>query len=187
MRIGASLAAVRSTKFSRRNLAPLNFVRNPTAAGAVSGSPGTLPTNWSMTNFGGLTRTVTAGDGYLDLRVVGTSSNTVNRLFFEGTGVVSAATGQIWYGGLDIAIIAGSTANIGTLCLMFLTTDGTTTKAEQGPAIGASLTSTLQRFTTTSALSQAAVTSVGFALLFNIPGTPAIDITVRVRNPSYSM
>src|SRR5262249_49436220 len=56
----------------------VNQLRNPTAAGAVPGSPGTLPTNWRQGGgTGGLTQTVVGtgtenGIPYLDYRLQGT-------------------------------------------------------------------------------------------------------------------
>lgn len=181
--LGLGLGAALNGK-KRGLLRGPNMIRNPSAAGAVSGSPGTLPTNWSTTTFAGLTRTVAAGDGYLDVRYQGTASNTVNRFFFEPVSVVPAALGQTWAGAADIALIAGSLAPIGVVALIILQSDGSATSSLQGPAIRDALTSSAQRFYMTATLAQVGVTSIAFALLFNAPGAPVVDFTVRLREPS---
>ena len=79
-----------------------NSIRNSTNTGAVSGSPGTLPTNWTLSSVPtGLTRTITTStiNGYdvIDFNFVGTaSSTTAIQIQWEGASQVAAAVGQVW-------------------------------------------------------------------------------------------
>lgn len=79
-----------------------NSIRNSTNTGAVSGSPGTLPTNWTLSSVPtGLTRTITTStiNGYdvIDFNFVGTASSTATiQIQWEGASQVAAAVGQVW-------------------------------------------------------------------------------------------
>ena len=81
-----------------------NWVRNSTFAGAVVGSPGTLPTNYGEPNTTlGLTRSVAAtgsenGLSYIDLQYTGTASSTSPyRLTVDNASTnIPGATGQNW-------------------------------------------------------------------------------------------
>jgi len=97
-----------------------NFIRNGEAQGAVAGTPGTLPTNWTDTNAIGLTRTVVGsgvinGFNYLDIRLSGTPSVGTYELFPEaltGVGSRAASSGQIYTSSFYIGMIAGSLTGI---------------------------------------------------------------------------
>lgn len=182
---GAWSAGRRSDKGRLIEPASTNVVRNSVAAGAASGSPGAPPTNWSTTNFGGLTRTITVGSGYVDIRWVGTASNTVNRLFFDAGGIAAAAVGEAWSASLDVALVAGSLGPVGSVRLLVAQYNGggSVLSVLQGPELKASLDATLRRWSAPVTLDQATVASVAPAFLFNMPGNPAVDFTLRFRQP----
>jgi hypothetical protein len=68
--------------------------------GAVAGSPGTAPTNWSVTNAG-LTQTIVgtgveSGIQYIDLRFNGTASGDSLIVRFDTATGIAASNGQTW-------------------------------------------------------------------------------------------
>ena len=96
-----------------------NSIRNPRGEGAVAGSPGTVPTNWTAGNVAalGMTTTVTASTsdngfpcGVLRISGMPTSSGTC-WLAFEAINQIAAAVGQVWALTAYLKIIAGSAAN----------------------------------------------------------------------------
>ena len=95
-----------------------NTIQNPRCEGAVAGSPGTMPTRWSVTGSSvGLTRTVVAagvenGIPYVDLRFNGTATAGVNVDIPLDLISASAASGQTWTGSVYIRRIGGSLTNI---------------------------------------------------------------------------
>ena len=96
-----------------------NSIRNNTMVGATIGTPGTVPTNWIVTNvLNGISRSVTAigvedGINYIDIRYFGTASATSGHaITTESTTQVVAATGQSWTGSVYVKLIAGSLANL---------------------------------------------------------------------------
>lgn len=164
-----------------------NVVRNNTIVGAVAGTPGTMPTNW--TQFGtvtGLTRTVVGtgiekGISYIDVKFTGTASAagpvtiqfeaSASALFTAGTTV----TGSVW-----CARVGGSASNITSTSLRLMSYLSTTYLSER--AVAMALTSTLSRFTntyTTAATSD----RISFAATINVAAAGAIDVTLRLGLP----
>lgn len=91
-----------------------NVNTNPEAVGTVVGNPGTFPTNWFVGNNGqGLNWNV-AGVGveasipYVDLRISGTSSGTINASFSPQPFASAASPGQAWTGAMYFRRVAGS-------------------------------------------------------------------------------
>ena len=100
-----------------------NYIRNNTMVGAAAGSPGTLPTRWSLTTPNGLTQQIVGtgtqnGISYVDIQLSGTtnaaSSTAIQQ---EATGAISYASGDIDTYSAYLAIVGGSTANITALTL----------------------------------------------------------------------
>lgn len=96
-----------------------NAIRNSTMVGVVTGSPGTLPTNWSSPVYGpaGISFEVVgtgteSGIAYIDIRAYGTPSATdYVRISMETNTGVAAATGQTWCVSAYVALVGGSFAN----------------------------------------------------------------------------
>ena len=96
-----------------------NSIRNPRGEGAVAGSPGAVPTNWTAGNVAalGMTTTVTAStsdNGFPCgvLRIFGTpTSSGTCWLAFEAINQIAATVGQVWALSAYLKIIAGSAAN----------------------------------------------------------------------------
>lgn len=101
-----------------------NLFPNSAMAGGSAGTPGTPPTNVSVTGaYGGLTQqivgfgTTTAADGtsvnYMDIRWSGTT-NLVGtwRIKVRDTTLTTASPGDVWEGEVYAALVAGSWANV---------------------------------------------------------------------------
>lgn len=93
----------------------INSIRNSIAAGSVSGTPGTLPTNWISSNTN-TTQTVVgsgtdSGLSYIDIGLVFSAAGTYT-LQFDGGGTIAAAYGQTWASTLFVSVVGGSTANL---------------------------------------------------------------------------
>lgn len=98
-----------------------NGIRNNSMQGAVAGSPGTKPTNWTVNavgNVGTLAFNVIGtgtenGIDYIDIQVAGTPTGAgFFQFVFETSTAIAAATGQIWTGSVFATIASGSAANI---------------------------------------------------------------------------
>ena len=168
-----------------------NGLRNPTMAGAAGGSPGAIPTNWVHFGASGLTRTIasgTLGDGtpYIDIRWAGIASGTYTQVNFEGANVIAAALNQTYSISVDLSVVAGSTANINSFLLMMPQYDASSNFLYNiSPSnLTSSLTGSAQRVAIlpTVTAASAAYVSTGFSL--NYANGAAIDITLRVANPS---
>lgn len=163
-----------------------NSIRNSTMQGAVAGSAGTLPTNWSVSGFAGLTRTLATGTEfgmpYIDVRYNGTTSGTSGNLNFEATTQIAAATGQTWTGWIYHRLTAGSLTNVTSIVLQINERNGA----------GSSLTGTGTTFTPTSTFTQTTVSRVfnqattaftNHFLIFNWSNGVAVDFTLRIYQP----
>ena len=77
---------------------------NPYGFGAASG---VVPTGWSTASApNGITRTITPGNNYVDIRVSGTpTGNSGFNITFNGTSDTPAALGDALIGEVDMAII----------------------------------------------------------------------------------
>ena len=96
-----------------------NSLPNNTMVGAVAGTPGTLPTNWSTGGGGGGIVREIVGTGsedgifYIDIRISGTpTATTFLTIRFAPNAQIAAANGQIWSGSNYIKLVAGSVANV---------------------------------------------------------------------------
>jgi hypothetical protein len=165
-----------------------NGIRNNTMVGAVAGTPGTLPTNWSA-QLSGLTQTVVGvgtsdGVSYIDIRLNGTTATNFFNINIEGQSAIAAINGQAWAGSAWLAVVGGSTANVNFMALnlnqwsaaAYLSAVGGSNRV---PAISSTLTRITDKYTTNNA-------SIAFAQLYlglSCATGAAIDITLRIGLP----
>lgn len=168
-----------------------NAIRNNTMVGVVSGSPGTLPTNWS--EFNPFTRSVVGsgtenGINYVDVRITGSTASQYALYFDTNTGIPSG-NGVTWCISFFVKIVAGSTANINSF---FTAADqyssapanlgsiggGAFTPFASANPLGQSRFQSSASFTTNNA----AVASIQPYLSF-LTAAAAFDITLRIGWP----
>ena len=175
----------------------VNSIRNNTMVGAVSGTPGAMPTNWStFTPLTGLTREIVGigtenGVTYADIKLSGIPSAAgAYYVFFEtNTGVV-AATGQSWSISSYLKLAAGSLAGITSFNLEMdeLTSVGGFVALKRGGAITPTTASLIsQRNTYAVALSGGATVARVQPLLIIILTGAAINVTFRIGLPQLEL
>lgn len=167
--------------------ATTNGIRNNTMQGGAAGSPGTLPTNWSVGGGTGLTRTIvgigTAGGlDYVDIRFAGTTSGTFTTLLMETPSIVAAANGQTWTGSAYIAIVGGSATNVSSLTLVTNVLDGGGAVLTQQTQT-LTLSAALLRYSVTGAIATASAAYVRPLVGINYAAGMAVDITLRIALP----
>jgi hypothetical protein len=172
--------------------AATNQIRNNSNAGAVTGTPGgTLPTNWTEALVG-LTRSVIAlgtenGVPYIDVRLSGTANASAASLNFESTTQIVATSGQVWTNSVYLKSIAAPNpyANV-RVGMIDRTSGGVFIATGQGSDL--TLTSTLNRFSLTRALSSGStVARVQPNVVFNLVSGTAYDFTVRIGYPQMEL
>jgi len=97
-----------------------NSIRNNTMVGAVAGTPGTLPTNWSFFGNIGLSRSIVGtgvddGISYIDIRFSGSVAAGGGRelyFYWDGLTAIPVAQGQTWTHSCYAKIVAGSLTGI---------------------------------------------------------------------------
>ena len=171
-----------------------NSIRNNTMVGAVAGTPGTLPTNWTIggAGVGTLSRTISVGEqsgiSYVDIRYSGTTSTTGFIFAFEPPTQIAALTGQTWTNSIYLALVGGSTTNINSLRhdVVERTLVGGTVLQNFSSDFKSTLTANLTRSTYSVALSGGATTAYAQpSIEFSFASGVAIDITLRIGLPQF--
>lgn len=167
--------------------AGINGIRNNTMQGAGSGSPGTLPTNWSVGGGTGLTRTIvgtgaSAGLDYIDIRFAGTTGGTFTTLLMEAAAIVAATNGQTWTGSAYVAIVGGSVTNLSSITLVTNILDGGGAVLTQQTQI-LTLSAALTRLSVTGTIANGSAASVRPLIGLNYAAGVAVDITLRIALP----
>jgi hypothetical protein len=169
-----------------------NSIRNNTMVGAVAGTPGTIPTNWTRSNNNGLTANVVGtgtenGITYIDLQINGTTTGTgqTNIVLETATGI-AATTGQTWSLSPYLKIQAGSLTNVGVVNLVLQenTALGTAvTAVAQAVTIPASSLGTYRPTFTGTLSGGVTVAALMPYIQININTGLVVDFTLRIGLP----
>ncbi len=177
-----------------RGRGAVNYLRNSSCAGAVTGTPGTLPTNWAYDSLSGLSSQVVAtgtdaGTGlpYVDLRLFGTSSGTFVVMQLEGSTVIDANTGQTWTGSYYAKVVAGSQSGV-TFNVGIRENDASGTglindNDTASPLQPSTAALSIGRKVITATLGQATTRYVCLLFSAHFSSGVAIDVTVRLAGP----
>jgi hypothetical protein len=172
-----------------------NSIRNNTMVGAVAGTPGTTPTNWSTGFLSGLTREIVAtgvedGIAYIDCRFFGTTTSILfQATSFESPTQISATQGSIWTLSAYLRIVGGSTLNINRILLVITNHSSAGTLLSQFAFSTAAPTSAplnSQRYSKSSfsgTFSNANTAFVRPYVQIEADSGVAIDITLRIGLP----
>ena len=165
-----------------------NSIRNSTMVGAVAGSPGTLPTNYTVA-LGGLTQTVVGtgtenGLQYIDYRLSGTASATIAQLNLEGITQIAALTGQTWTFSAYLKTISGAPNNY-QLGMIERNAVGSIVKTAGQNVFP---TTTLSQFVFTRALDGGVLVAFIQPLIyFRLTIGTAYDFTIRIAAPQMEL
>ncbi len=173
-----------------------NSIRNNTMQGAVAGTPGTAPTNWTMVStLSGLTREIVSigvenGINYIDVKWSGTTSAAVSSAILaqaESNAAVAASVGQSWSGSWYLRLVGGSVTGISALNIQ-LTERNSAGALLVAQSIGvlSSVNSNglaTQRYTISRTLTDATVAQLGCEVRLSIPISTAVNFTLRIGLP----
>ncbi len=164
-----------------------NSIRNSSMVGAVAGSPGTLPTNWSSSTSGLVQTVVGAGieNGlpYVDLRFAGTAINTLLRIFSETSTQIAAVNAQTWGHSIYVKRISG-TFDSAALGYAIRGAGGTGLGAPTSPI---TVTTTLQRLAYVAAVNNASTQFVQPLIDFVLTVGQTYDFTIRLAAPQMEL
>jgi hypothetical protein len=167
-----------------------NSIRNNTGQGAVAGTPGTLPTNWTGgTTVDNLTREIVGtgtenGINYIDVRYSGTSGAAGNLtvLTFDALNFITAANAQTWTGAAYFKLVAGTLTNVILLSLTVRYNDSSgLSLTSQNSAF--TPTASLERVTNTFTAANASTAFVAATLVANFTNDLPVDFTLRIGLP----
>lgn len=168
-----------------------NSIRNNTMVGAVAGTPGTLPTNWTQVGGTGLTREIVGtgtenGISYIDIKFSGTTGTTFTGVYFDQI-MSGFLTGTAYTASVYVKRVAGSTSNLSNLGQYIrynLTPSGQTDITRALATLNGPTDALINsRFTTTGTTTGTLSGVAGVFVLFSHSSGVAVDITLRLGLP----
>lgn len=172
-----------------------NQIRNNAMQGAVVGTPGTAPTNWSFINASGLTFSlveigVQGGVDFVVVRLQGTANaGSSAQLAFEAATGVAALQNETRTLSAFVELVAGSMSGIASMRLR--QQPRAAGGATQGSTIDGTLfdpTSSFVRQTFTATLpADALIAAVQPLIAFTPTNGAAVDITLRIGMPQLEL
>lgn len=165
-----------------------NHARNNTMLGAAS--PSTIPSAWASSNVG-LSRDVSdpyiyKGVECIDVRYYGTTGSTTTALYWEAVGAIAAVNGDVHAQACFVQIVGGDTTNISALELQANQYDGASAflVAAAAGIQSAAVDGTWRRIKRTTTANKASTASMRPYLRLGHASGVAIDITLRIGNPT---
>ena len=169
-----------------------NSIRNSTMVGAVAGSPGTLPTNWSVAGVAGLTREIVSvgtenGIQYIDVKLSGTALATDVEIRLESQTQIVAANAQVWTQSIYLKTISEPSPPASYRLFMIERTAGGSSVAS-GLSSNLSVDSSLNRFSFTRTLSGGVtVERVQPSIFMSLTIGATYDFTIRIAAPQMEL
>jgi hypothetical protein len=166
----------------------VNSIRNNTMQGAVAGTPGTLPTNWTVSAGAGLTTNVvgtgtTNGITWIDLEITGTTTGTGYFLVLEPATQIAATTGQAWTISTWWSVVAGDLTNVTATFLDVREGDAGGVQTASGSISVPLPTSTFARIAASRTTSGASTAFVQPRFRFTVNNSSAVNFTLRIGLP----
>ncbi|MDR3606704.1 MAG: Ig-like domain-containing protein [Oligoflexia bacterium] len=174
--------------------APENMIRNNTMQGAAAGSPGTLPTNWSLPLSSGLSYSVIgtgteAGISYIDIQVSGTNTSgswDYAGIFFDTSSAISASASQSWIISSYLKLVSGSLPSGTGLAVQYYNGGSYISNSSANTVSPTSAGLSTQRFSY-AVTTPASTTSVYPYLYFNVGPSAAVNFTLRIGMPQLEL
>jgi hypothetical protein len=167
-----------------------NSLPNNTMVGAVTGTPGTLPTNWIVAGSGGDIVQEIVGTGsedgifYLDIRFSGTpTATTFLSIQFAPSTQIAASNGQIWSASNYIKLAAGSIANVLLRARVDVNSDSDTLEIFDSTLNPTPASLITQRQGLQLAITNASAAFIRPTIRLNYTSGLPFDITLRIGMP----
>jgi hypothetical protein len=157
--------------------------------GAVAGSPGTLPTNWTQLFGTGLTRTLVGtgtenGLPYVDVRFNGTVTTISTEISTETASAISVSNGQVWSNSAFIKIISAPIPP-NSYSLKSYYWNGGAYVSESNTSF--TPTTTLTRYLTAHTVPSGTITHISQSIRMNLTNGAAYDFTIRIAAPQMEL
>lgn len=166
--------------------ASTNQIRNPRGEGAEAGTPGTLPTNWTLSMPGISGEVIGTGTEngwpYLDYKVAGTPTGD-GFLFFEPSTQIAAASGEDWTESVGMKLVGGDLTNMDGIRVVMFERSGAGSNLAAQQSVETVVDSAHKRYFHTATLSNGSTSYVQPALEMKWVGSGAVDFTLRIYAP----
>jgi hypothetical protein len=170
-----------------------NSIRNNTMVGAVAGTPGTVPVNWTAGGNAALSREIVGtgienGISYIDIRFFGTVASVAvpeMSIIFDSNQTAVAAVSQAWTASSYLKVVGGSLSNVttGEIFVLGFNSSFALTEASSTVFNYSTLTGALQtgRVSHTRTLLTGTTVSVNSRVDINFPGGGGVDVDITLR------
>lgn len=176
--------------------AATNSIRNSSANGAVPGTPGTLPTNWSVSGSpSGITQQIVrigteSGIAYIDIRFFGTPASSGSASILpEPISATAAINGQTWIFLSYLRVSAGSLTGVSDIRNFWAVRDSGSVQLNNfGGTILASLGSNplaTQLFSVVGTIANPAAAFVNSLYSVSFAAAVPVDFTLRIGLPNF--
>jgi len=169
--------------------ASTNSLRNNTMVGAVAGSPGTPPTNWSASGtVSGITRQIVAtginnGIEYIDVRYTGTATATAAlSIWLEANNYIATVQNDPWTFSMYTKLLSGS---LPTSVQMIIAAYDSSSAILESQYFNIVPTSTMTRNVVTAVLNPATSAFTRPIIGFNFTNGVTYDFTIRIGCPQF--
>jgi hypothetical protein len=190
----ADVASITGTNFGTTRT---NYIRNNTMVGAVAGTPGTLPTNWSTAGSAALSTQIVGtgtdnGINYIDIRCFGTTAAVASPEIyfnFDVPPAISVAQNQTWTTSCYAKIVGGTQTGIvgGEIYVLGLNSSSVLTEAAPTNFNYSSLTGEFSTCRVSKTHTFTVATTVysqqRIDVNFTAGGGTAVDFTLRIGMP----
>lgn len=173
-----------------------NSIRNNTMQGAVAGTPGTLPTNWSAPSLAGLTSEIVGtgtedGITYIDIKLSGTTTSAGPLIIgFESVTQIAALSGQTWTGSFYARLVGGTFNNVTPTIKIAEYSAAGTELTNSSPTMSPAPSSAglrTQRYSVVRPLNNASTASVSLMFRGGTSSGVAVDFTIRIGLPQLEL
>ena len=170
-----------------------NSIRNNTMVGAVAGTPGTVPVNWTAGGNAALSREIVGtgienGISYIDIRFFGTVASVAvpeMSITFDSNQTAVAAVSQAWTASSYLKVVGGSLSNVttGEIFVLGFNSSFALTEASSTVFNYSTLTGALQtgRVSHTRTLLTGTTVSVNSRVDINFSGGGGVDVDITLR------
>jgi hypothetical protein len=164
--------------------------------GAVAGTPGTLPTNWTASPAAnGISSSVIGtgtqnGIASVDLRIFGTPTATNSyAIFFDTNTGIPASNGQTWTESIYAAVVSGSHTNVVTVQTGWYLCNSSHAylQSRQLANIEPSLNATLTGYSNAGLIANTSTADISPYIFVQYASGNPIDITLRIGMPQLEL
>ena len=168
-----------------------NAIRNNAMAGAVAGTPGTLPTNWNRFKSGTMNDLAVVATGseqgldYIDVRIWGTATGT-NDVGLNMDSAIAVAAGDTYAASAFVKVVSGSLSGI-TFAQFACGRYNSGTYVSNSPTVNVRSANGWAQLSFGDTVPGSGINQIRPAVSFRVPDAMMVDAIVRIARPQVEL